>query len=250
MYCVKELNEPDRGCRRESPLKLNHCIQSFTFKLSLLSSCPPALLSVTTPHVNRDTAPPPSLQPPTVLFFCLIAKAWVIETFSLCWTNDPSCSGHQGCEYGQAGRQAGRVLSTALFRARGEMRVGGQEPAKRATLIHCFLLKDFFQPLEKKYIYTYILNIWEIFIFFFFQNIFFTKKIAVGDALQWTGLPSSVYSHLTQVLQADSIQHHLDQGLLKMNKLILKRKVLFSSALASLHYNPAICVNDAKLFQL
>lgn len=96
--------------------------------------------------VGMQPHPP---NPSTPCCDSLVAKAWVIETFAQCWTNDPSCSGLQGSEYGRAGRTRG----TALFGARGEREgtrgVGGQEPAKRATLFHCFLLKYFFQPSEK-----------------------------------------------------------------------------------------------------
>lgn len=51
--------------------------------------------------VGMQPHPP---NPSTPCCDSLVAKAWVIETFAQCWTNDPSCSGLQGSEYGQAGR--------------------------------------------------------------------------------------------------------------------------------------------------
>lgn len=49
MCCLRELGELEIGCREASPLKLNHCVQPFTFKLSLLALPVHQLYSVS-PH--------------------------------------------------------------------------------------------------------------------------------------------------------------------------------------------------------
>lgn len=101
MCCVKQLSEPERRYRGVTPLKPNHCVQPFTFKFSPLRLPVDQPCSVS-PHNTRTvyfgepapppnsskTPPPPPL--PAVLFFFCSKSLKVIETFSLCWTNDLS----------------------------------------------------------------------------------------------------------------------------------------------------------------